>query len=69
VRSQLVAALVQDGKPVPGYLAIHAKDAHGRQMTSTLLETHVEAGETLCQAAARAATSVSESAQTMCGDC
>lgn len=55
VRSQLVAALVQDGKTVPGYLAIHAKDAHGRQLTTSALEDiRVEAGPRLWEAAARA---------------
>ena len=53
VRSQLVSALVQDGKRIPGYLAIHAKDVHGRGMLSSLMEAQVADGDRLWEVAAR----------------
>jgi hypothetical protein len=53
VRSQLVSALVQDGKRIPGYLAIHAKDVHGRGMLPSLMEAQVADGDRLWEVAAR----------------
>ena len=55
VRSQLVSALLQDGKSIPGYLAIHAKDAHGREMASSLVDAQLDASQKLWKAAANAA--------------
>ena len=61
VRSQLVSALLQDGKSIPGYLAIHAKDAHGREMASSLVDAQLDASQKLWKAAANAAQSMSDS--------
>lgn len=53
VRSQLVGALLQDGRKVPGYLAINAKDAHGRPVAASIIDAQVTDGERLWEVAAQ----------------